>query len=217
MHCNNEHNIYDNSQYSLIAGQRNVRFGKYSWQVLDVQNGKALLLTEDIIERRCYHNSYEWITWEGCGLRGYLNGVFLQTFDSSEQSRIASVTNTNSDNPWYNASGGKNTTDKIFLLSIDEMVKYFGDSGDLRARKGWYWDQEGKQYVLRDGKGYCINDQYNVARMAKFEEGKMWWWLRSPGDIGLRAASVTFDGYLDVTGDGLYFDGGVRPALWLNL
>ena len=214
--CNSDQNIYVDSQHSLAVGQRNVRFGKYNWRVLDVQNGKALLLTEDVIEQCCYHSSLERITWEGCELRGYLNGEFLQTFSSSEQNRIASVTNTNPDNPWYGTPGGGDTTDKVFLLSLDEVVKYFGDSGDLRARK---------DNGLRDH----INDQYNEARMAKYGKTSnrfipigqaAWWWLRSPGggvDKFAFAAVVDSDGWLLIDGGFVGDGGGVRPALWLNL
>ena len=164
--CNSESNIYDNSQHSLTIGQRNVKFGKYNWRVLDVWNRKALLLTEDVIEKCCYHSSVKKTTWEGCELRGYLNGAFLQTFSSLEQSRIASVTNTNQDNPWYGIPGGRNTTDKVFLLSIDEVVEYFGDSGQLRKTpKDQFW----------------IDDQYNEARIGKYGSKNTWWWLRSPG------------------------------------
>ena len=217
MYCNDKPNIYDNSQCSLTIGQRNVRFGKYNWRVLDVQNGKALLLTEDVIERCCYHSSGKKTTWEECELREYLNGAFLQTFSSLEQSQIASVTNANPDNPWYGIPGGKNTTDKIFLLSIDEVVKYFGDSGDLQARKGWYWEDPG-QSVLKDEQGYFINDQYNEARIGIYRSKNTWWWLRSPGGYGRHAVYVNSDGCLYIYGVYVDFDiGGVRPALWLNL
>jgi hypothetical protein len=36
----------------------------------------------------------------------------------------------------------------VFLLSIDEIVKYFGDSRDLRNRKGWYYYEDGKHVQL---------------------------------------------------------------------
>ena len=70
---------------------------------------------------------------------------------------------TNDDNPWYGTRGGNTTTDKIFLLSLEEVVKFFGDSGDLKNRKGWYW--ENGNFVLKDGQGYAINDQYNSTRI----------------------------------------------------
>jgi hypothetical protein len=45
-----------------------------------------------------------------------------------------------------------------------------------------------------------------------------WWWLRSSGYRDSNAAIVYGDGYLDVYGHGVdYEEGGVRPALWLNL
>jgi hypothetical protein len=119
---------------SLAVGQRNFKFGPYNWRVLDVQNGKALLITEDIVEKRRYHSSYTDITWVCCELRHYLNGAFFQTFSSAEQSRILQTNNTNANNQWFGTKGGENTTDRVFLLSIEEVVEYFGDSGQLRNR-----------------------------------------------------------------------------------
>lgn len=31
-------------------------FGGYIWRILDMKNDKALLLSEDIVEKRSYHN-----------------------------------------------------------------------------------------------------------------------------------------------------------------
>jgi hypothetical protein len=95
-------------------------------------------------------------------------------------------------------------------------VKYFGDSGDLANRKGWYY--EDSKYVLKDGKGYRINDQNNSKRMAKYRNGAWWWWwLRSPGFGSGDAALVHSGGALYVFGFSVNGAGGVRPALWLDL
>lgn len=189
---------------NLTPGQRNVRFGKYLWRVLDVQNNRALLLTEEILEKCCHYEEYTSTTWESCDLREYLNGTFLQTFSSQEQKRIAQTENRNADNPWYGTPGGRGTVDKVFLLSIDEVIKYFGGSGQLRERPTknvWY-----------------INNEYSSARIAKYQGAKVWWWLRSPGFSNYFAAVVDFDGDLDVYGNFVDKElGGVRPALWLNL
>jgi hypothetical protein len=102
-------------------------------------------------------------------------------------------------------TGGIDTIDKVFLLSIEEAVKYFGDSGQLQNRP--------------KNADYLINDQYNSARIAKFSDDEAsWWWLRSPGRDSNRAAYVLDFGYIDLSGG--FFnrdDGGVRPALWLKL
>ena len=108
-----------------------IRFGGYDWYVLDKQKGKILILTEKVIEKRAYHSKECAITWETCDMRKYLNGDFYQSFSESDRLRIAETKVVTKDNPWYGTSGNP-TTDKVFLLSIDEVIKYFGDSGQKK-------------------------------------------------------------------------------------
>jgi TPR repeat protein len=190
----------------ILQGERQgIRFSDYTWRVLDVQGDKALLLTEEIIERRPYNMTFADVTWEKCTLRYYLNNEFYQKFNSSEQAVILATKNTNANNPWFaNANGGNNTTDKIFLLSIEQVVRYFGDSGQLKNKNphSEYW----------------IDDEFNKARVANYRDKACWWWLRSPGLSDLSAAGVGADGRNGVLGLRVDYDeGGVRPALWLNL
>lgn len=218
MKYENCHSKCESSQkMDFRVGQRNVPFGAFSWRVLDVRDGKALLLAERILEERLYHNSRVSITWENCDLRKYLNGSFFQAFSRPEQNRIAPVYNTNAPNPWYGTAGGNRTMDRVFLLSIDEVVKYFGDSGDLGARNGWDWVDE--KWVFLGRKGFYINDQYNENRMGITQDGYggSAWLLRSPGYDDSSAAIVTSSGALFVIGDDVDYKAcGVRPALWLN-
>lgn len=39
--------------------------------MLDIQNDKALIITEYIIEQRSYHDAYVETTWADCTLRNY--------------------------------------------------------------------------------------------------------------------------------------------------
>ena len=200
-----------------------IEFGGYNWRVLAVENGRALILSENIIEQRAYHNNDVEITWEYCDLRQYLNGEFYNRFSTSEQNRIAETRLNNSNNQWYGTYGGNDTIDKIFLLSLAEMVRYFGDSGQLLNRP------IGVDHVNTI---YSIDDQYNTARIATYNGTASEWWLRSPGsdivDTGgtgsggdiYAAANVRNDGRVGVYGTEVSGDlsyGGVRPALWLNL
>ena len=57
-----------------------ISFGGYNWRVLDIHNNRALIITEDIIEQRAYHDVYRDITWADCALRKYLNGEFYNKF-----------------------------------------------------------------------------------------------------------------------------------------
>jgi hypothetical protein len=113
-----------------IAGgkTRNIQFGGRNWLTLDVVGSRALLLTEDIIEKRAYGNTYTNVTWDYCTLRQYLNGEFFyKRFSTQDQTRILLVGGNAPNNQW-------NTSDKIFLLSKEEVSRYFRDSGQLENR-----------------------------------------------------------------------------------
>ena len=181
-----------------------ISFGGYDWRVLDIQDGKALLLSDKAVKNRAYQqSSYRKTTWAECSLREYLNGKFYNSL-GEDKARIAETVVTTSNNPWYSTNGGDDTNDKIFLLSIEEVVKYFGDSGQLKNRMDNAW---------------CINDEYNSARIATDKKGTVSrWWLRSPGSNDHYAADVNDSGNLVFNGNFVDLSGGgVRPALWLNL
>jgi hypothetical protein len=185
-----------------------IKFGKYDWLVLemDKQNKKALILSDKVIERREYNDEDIDVTWKSCTLRGYLNRAFYNSFSTEDKRRIKKTRIINSGNPWFSTKGGGDTDDWIFLLSIGEVFKYFGDSGQLR---NWIRNL------------YCIDDQYNTARIAHDVQGNAeGWWLRSPGDYLYHSAVVLQNGILDVRGchvSDRYTYGGIRPALWLKL
>ncbi|MCL2065362.1 MAG: DUF6273 domain-containing protein [Candidatus Cloacimonetes bacterium] len=182
-----------------------IQFGAYPWRILDIQGGRALVVSENILENRDYHTSYTSITWADCSLRDHLNGEFYNSsaLSNADRARIVQVTNVNENNQWYGTNGGANTQDMIFLLSIAEVVKYFGDSGQLANGPSWdYW----------------IDDQYNSNRTATFNGSASFWWLRSPGHDTNCASLVNYLGQIYMPGSNVSRDdGGFRPALWLNL
>lgn len=196
-------------------------FGGYDWRILDIQNDTALIITEYIIEQQPYNNYAGGVTWAGCWLRKYLNGEFYNKFTAAEQSRIIPVLNKNQDNQWYGSTGGEDTRDYIFLLSIEEVVcKYFGDSSknlENRSAKQRYWFQK--------------KDKNNDKRRSTFDDGGIWWWwLRSPGRDNRRAVYIHGDGNIGIQGNGTFRyssniinpltgdnSGGVRPSLWFKL
>ncbi|MDR2586789.1 MAG: DUF6273 domain-containing protein [Coriobacteriales bacterium] len=121
-----------------------VYFADIYWWVLDVQDGRALLISQDILEERAYNDKLTEVTWETCSLRAYLNGEFLNIrFSEEEQARIALSTVASKDNPEYETPGGSVTEDKVFLLSIDEAKRYFASDSDRVAKyqgsDSWWW------------------------------------------------------------------------------
>ena len=68
------------------------------WLVLDIQDGKALLLSKYGLEAKAYNTKFVDITWENCTLRTWLNGEFLaKAFSAEEQSAILLTEVDNSD------------------------------------------------------------------------------------------------------------------------
>jgi hypothetical protein len=86
-----------------------ISFGSYKWRVLDIQKNAVLIITEDIIEQRPYHDKYVGITWAEYSLRKYLNSEFYGKFSGADTPRIIPVKNKHPDNQWYGTKGGPDT------------------------------------------------------------------------------------------------------------
>ncbi|MFA6943064.1 MAG: DUF6273 domain-containing protein, partial [Bacilli bacterium] len=147
-----------------------IRFGKYFWRIIDVQTDKVLIITDEIIEQRNYHTQKVNIDWEHSSIRSYLNNEFFTQFSLSEQKQIIPVVNKNKANNWYQTEAGNDTTDLVFLLSLEEVAKYyFGDSSALLDNpkpKQRYWFER--------------KDVNNSLRRAIYQNYIWWWWTRTP-------------------------------------
>ena len=184
-----------------------VTFGNYTWQVVETKDDSALIITKDVIALRWYHTKFVDITWADCDLRRYLNNEFYNQFNENEKAKIVSVINKNPDNPWFKTKGGIDTSDSIFLLSLEEVCQYLGDSKvklKHKAIQTWF-----------------IDDKNNDRRQARYGSDFHWWRLRSPGYYGRTAASVNKNGHVYVRGNGVHGTpkdgGGIRPSLWLKI
>jgi len=214
-----------------------INFGSREWRVLEVKDGQALIISEQIIEQRPYHTSEDGATWENCNLRGYLNGDYYKdVFSKEEKARIMETRNSNPKNPLHDTAGSTETIDKIFLLSLDEVLKYFCESDDLKKKREkidwakvtftYTEDQNIYDFVAHEtGEGVYLHDKYDETRIANNAEGKrMSWWLRTPGVSPQQAMDVRTDGQLSFDGAFGYYDGyaeyaffGVRPVMWVKL
>lgn len=168
------------------------------WIVLAKEGNRALLISRFALDCQQYNTSWTSVTWETCSLRKWLNGTFISNaFSSDEQNMIQTTTVTADKNPSYSTSPGNDTTDKVFLLSITEVNKYFSSDSTRQCQ----------------GTAYCY-----AQGAYKASNGNCWWWLRSPGYDSYGAASVYGGGSVEVHGDVVNYDGdAVRPALWIDL
>ena len=168
------------------------------WQVLKEEDGRVLLISRYGIDGLPYHSSFGEITWEKCWLRQWLNGEFLETaFTEEERELIEEVINRTSSNPEAGTEGGADTADRIFLLSIDEVVSLFPTVEDRTCTATDF----------AKGKG-ILADWVN--------EDNSFWWLRSPGYSACSAAIVYSNGLLYMYGSAVDSARAVRPALWMR-
>ena len=159
-----------------------------------------------------FHEIHEITTWASSSLRRYLNNEFFNSFAPAERARIRETYVITTNNPWYfdednymsMGYGGGNTHDYIFVLSVEEILQYFGDSG---------------QYENPPGGVRWISDEYNEARIGRNLEGQpLWWWSRTPGRYRRLIAGVDVTGIIYVGGmSAASYGGGTRPAMWINL
>ena len=169
------------------------------WRVLSKEDGKTLVISEYELDAKPYNELCTDITWEECTLRKWLNGAFYdEAFTDDEKQYIKLSRIINEDNNEYLTKGGADTDDYVFLLSMSEAEKYFADDDARIARP--------TQYAKNNGA--TASDSNDAG----------WGWLRSPGERGTEVAGVYIFG--NVMTDGIpvnYANGGVRPALWIDL
>lgn len=171
------------------------------WLVLEVKDGKALVISKYALDCKPYNTSYTDVTWETCTLRKWLNNDFINSaFSVDESAMIPTVTVSADKNPRYNLSisPGNATQDQVFLLSITDAGRYF------------YFDS----------KRPCKPTDYAVANGAYVDSnsGNCHWWLRTPGGYQSNAACVVSNGLIPKWGDPVYdVNIAVRPALWIDL
>ena len=212
---------------SNIDEKEIVKFGNYQqesnknaekapieWIVLDNKDGKMLLLSKYIIDCKCYNEEFKGTTWENCDLRKWLNEDFMNTaFTETEKSKIVTSKIKNDGNKEFGTSGGADTNDKIFCLSIDECEKYFGsDIKDYKENTNLAI--KGTEYAKNvDNGGHNLW----VLDSDKWYAGNSCFWLRNTGYFQGHAALVNIDG--SISSSGYYVDDsriGVRPALWVS-
>ncbi len=200
-------NVGDTIKFGKYEQDNNLANGKedIEWIVLDKKYKKILLISKYVLDcKQQYNTELTDVTWETCSLRKWLNETFIDSaFDDTEKTIVKESKVSADSNPKYDINPGNATTDKVFLLSINEAEKYFGSDEDRKCAPTKYAKANGaitSNSYTKNGAPTC------------------WWWLRSPGNSQLYAVYVRDDGsvyYLGYNVD--YSYPCVRPALWINL
>lgn len=184
------------------------------WLVLEKDDDKALLISLFNVDYFQFVDGQDYIDivargelvcWKSSTVRAWLNeGLYQWIFTEEEKSCVCESVIQTPDNPIYGTDGGEDTTDYLFLLSIEEAEKYFLTD---EARKTQIVPEvDIDQYDLMPGT-HTLNttDYYD-------------WWLRSPGAMEDYFASVGRFG--DIMEEGQWSSDeevSIRPAMWIDL
>lgn len=241
------------SDSSLVAGNH-IMFGKYEqdgntsngqepieWEVLEVKNGYATLISKYVLDVKQMLADDRYLDseyWGNCDIRIWLNSDFAnKAFSADEQASIA-VTTVN--NVYRGSSYGKKTSDKLYLLSAEELGAYYGQgSWKIYGLEYGEWYRqfinsynplflaEGTPYAFsRIPSGYTLNELtqeiYNKENLAQYGYstdviGKTYfdYWLRCPG---------FWEAYVDEFGEAQVWPisnercyAGVRPTCRIDI
>lgn len=182
------------------------------WLVLEKSDEKLLLISLQNVNILSFVSRDEYLkqkedgfTWANSTMREYLNQELMYLmFQQEELSCICETVVQTPDNPTYGTDGGAVTTDYLFLLSIEEALKYFPSDSERKTQI--VPDVELQQYDLMPHQHYLNTTDYYD------------WWLRSPGESSEKAACVGRFG--DIMMGGQYVDTedvSIRPAMWIDL
>jgi hypothetical protein len=183
------------------------------WVVLDVKDGKALVISKYILDARRYNESRTEVTWETCTLRAWLNDDFYNTvFSEHEKSKIQKQLITNTPNSYYGTDGGNSTEDHIFLLSVEEAVRYYIpdkiEEYTSETTFGTHGDTQSYATAYAMSNGAAVSEA----------DGTTWWWLRSTGRDNQSAVYVHYNGSVRVGGGEVdNYSRGVRPCMWITV
>lgn len=161
------------------------------------RDNHALLLSRYCLDALPYNEDGGDVSWEDSSIRAWLNGEFLESAFGGDPNGFICTAECKTKDGRSGTDGGENTTDRIFLLAVDEVTQYFPKESLRRAPVTEYAKEQGAEYD---------------------KNGNGWWWLRTPGKTQDMAAGVHTAGGVNYDGrDVDRTDLCIRPALWLDL
>ena len=192
------------------------------WKIFGKNSRTTLIICDSIIAAHRYAESTK--VYAESEIRAWLNQEFWQVAFSTLQQRLIGATgvdnsarsaNTNGNarqwNDGKNDFACKNTNDKIFLLSMQEVTTAYKENGFNTS------------YTAADRARVRGTTDFARASGAEMSTestsyGNGWWWLRSPNhSSSFSMHNVTVSGSADET-VGIYkLCGGVVPALRIKL
>lgn len=207
----------------IVDSKGNYKYYIYEpikWRVLNKTNSELLLLSDTILDYQMFSAKFNYVDWDKTTMRSWLNGKdashneakkdystnnFINyAFNTEEQSIIKETTNIIQD---------KMYTDKVFLLTIDQIVDSYGFASKTAIKDK---ARRAKSTAYAQGLGLKVN-----------KDGNSIWWVNESGTWSSERCVCDEYGYLEyydnVPDYGWHLYGknvtsyyGVRPAIKVN-
>ena len=178
------------------------------WLVLDVQDGKAMLLSKYALDCQLYN--LEDGDWEKSSLRTWLNGTFYdQAFSDTEKNQLLFTAADAEMKISSTITPSNESNDLVFILSLQEVSKYLNSNTTARCIPTRYAIAEGA--FIGSQTHYWDNE--GTDSQPSIEEDNTFWWLRSGNRInpsGILHTQIR-------RGNTRRAETAVRPAVWISL
>lgn len=170
------------------------------WLVLDVKDGRVLVVSKYVLDYRPYSDYDGGVYWESCALRSWLNKDFVDiAFSEEEELMIPTLLNPIDQNPEYttyiygNIQTGPDSEDKVFLLSVTEV----------------------NTYLSSENKRVCEDSRY---AQEFCQDSNASYWLRTHGEGQRYATTINSQsGKMSYSGKYVTQLHGIRPAMWIDI
>lgn len=190
--------IIEFGKYEQDANEENGK-EKIQWTVIDSSNNRVLVVSSKLLE---YKKFYEGDVgyWNESSIREWLNSEFLNnSFSAEEQKYIPSVNIVTS--VYSNPIERFSTEDRVFLMSTDEIEKYFPSRADRLA-------------IPTD----FAKEKYDEAKTYDYVR----WWTRNHDDVygGFSHITVNTNKWKS---EGTFEEWNyqrfayIRPAMWIKI
>lgn len=161
------------------------KYEPIKWRVLNRKGNDALLLADVTLDDQEYNTNGIGVTWETSSMRSWLNGYgasvnqpktdysrknFINSAFTSTQRNAIKTTNVVNNNNIHGGTGGKNTSDKVFLLSDSEVY-----STDTAADYGFVKNDSTYDEARRSR---CSTYAYAMGTWKNTDtsyKGNIWW------------------------------------------
>lgn len=174
---------------SLAAGDY-VVFGRYEqdgdpdngpepveWLVLETSESDVLLVSRYCLDTQPFHGENVPIQWDQCDLRQWMNTDMLKAmFTEEELAQIGETALEARKHPHFTTSPGQDTVDRLFLLSYEEVERFFPDPEDrlgfatpyARSQRAWVNRENGASGWWLRTTGHSADDECRVSSEGKF-------------------------------------------------